>query len=636
MAMMKWAAIALAGSVAAAIGALWLIPHWVDLSGYRTAAEAAISKAAGQPARIAELRLHLFPWAGVSVRGVAVAAPAGFSEPDLVSVPSAELRMGLIPLLRREVRIERLVLHAPHVVLETTAEGRFNWFSKSTSPGKPGAAPTTAPAPAWVFPAAASMAEEVRVEEGRLTLLDARTGGRREIRRLKLSIDDLSLDRLVRYRLAALADGGAVSAEGVFGPVGPNLGGGAIPLELSLEAFGLLRARVAGSVRNVLVGPVAEVALTVDEFSPRRVLAALGRAVAGDTAPDAWHRLSFQAAVQAEGGNVSVTAGTLQLDDTRSELSLRAADWGRRGVVFEVHVNDLDLDRYLASGRSASRPGSGAPPGAPAVSEPALALPIPKLKGTVSVERLTAGRARLERVSMQLSGTGGVLTIDPFTASLYDGSMSGRAAVDVRPGGPHTSLEATLADVQLGPLLKDISGRGAIEGRGRAEVVLSGAGLDASALLHTLSGHGRLVLVDGAIAGLDLLAAATRNPSAGGPRTELSELTIPFTAEAGRIQIAEATGRSGVLHLRGSGQIDLVQENLNLKIEPRMAGEGGIGVRVTGRFSAPEVRPDVEGVARKALRKALEGDGDGVLRKSGERLKGLLPNTTKSRGDTGP
>jgi AsmA protein len=211
--------------------------------------------------------------------------------------------------------------------------------------------------------------------------------------------------------------------------------------------------------------------------------------------------------------------------------------------------------------------------------------------------------------------------------------------VDVRPGAPRTSLEATLADVQLGPLLKDVGGRGAIEGRGRAELVLSAAGLAAPALRHTLTGRGRLSVVDGTIVGVDLLASATRTPNAGapgGPRTELSELTIPFTAEDGRIQVREATARSGMLHLRGGGRIDLVQETLNLKIEPRVAGEGGIGVRVTGPFSAPEVRPDVEGVARKALRKALEGDGDGLLRKPGDRLKGLLPNTTRDREDKGP
>jgi len=127
MGYVKWAGIALAGAVAAGMGALLLIPRWVDLAPYRAAVETALTQATGRPARVSELRLSLLPWAGVEIRGLALASPAGFIEPDVATVPSAELRMRLLPLLRREVHLERVVLHEPHLLLEIAADGRRNW-----------------------------------------------------------------------------------------------------------------------------------------------------------------------------------------------------------------------------------------------------------------------------------------------------------------------------------------------------------------------------------------------------------------------------------------------------------------------------------------------------------------------------
>jgi AsmA protein len=635
MGYVKWAGIALAGAVAAGMGALLLIPRWVDLAPYRAAVETALTQATGRPARVSELRLSLLPWAGVEISGLALASPAGFIEPDVATVPSAELRMRLLPLLRREVHLERVVLHEPHLLLEIAADGRRNWAFAPGRHAERAPGPAASPAPP-ASTAAALFVSELRLEDGRVTVLDGRSGARREITRIRLSVGEVALDRPIRFTLAAEAHGHPVSAEGSLGPVGPNLGGGAIPAQVSLTVFGELKARLTGTVRNVLVGPVAEATLAVEDLSPRRLMAALGHPLPPGSDPEVWHRASLQASVRAGGGGLRVSDAVMQLDDSRIDLALNAADWGKRGLSVDLHVDQIDLDRYFhpAGEAPASAAPESGPPGS-AQRRSAGSLPLPNVNGALAIDRLTIRHLRLEQVAMTFAGSGGILTIDPFAAALYEGSASGRAAFDLQAERPRIRVDATLDRVQVNPLIKDLSGKDILSGRGRAELALSMAGDRLSGIRRTLTGHGRLSVTDGSVTGIDLPEIVRGAGGDAGRRgIDFTELAVPFTVENGRVLITDAVAESRTLKLRGGGQVDLVQETLDLRLEPRMAGEGGVGIVIAGRFTDAEVRPDLEGVARKALRKALNADGDGALRKSEDLLKNLLPKKKRGQGDT--
>jgi AsmA protein len=632
-----WAGVALAGAAAVAIGALLLIPLAVDLDPYRAALEKALTQASGRPVRVSgDLRLSLFPWVGVSIRGLALANPVGFSEPDMVTVPSAELRMRFLPLLAREVQVERVELHDPRLVLETRADGRANWDADPAGRDERSARASGLPAAAAAPPAAAIFVSDLKVANGRVTVIDHRTGLRQDLTDIRIAVQHISLDRPVRVEITAVVNGRPVSGLGSVGPIGPNLGHGTVPVEFSVAALGELKLRAAGTLENLLVGPVARVSLRVDEFSPRRLMAALGLPIPSTSDPGVWQRASLQASVQAEADGLSVYDGVLHLDDSQVDVSLNAVRWGRRGLSLDLHADRLDLDRYLhASGerQSAGDPASGPDVGRDARPErPGRRLPpIPNLNGTVAVDRLTIVGARLERVTFRLTGNEGVLTIDPFAAALYDGMVSGRAAVDLRADTPRTTIDATLDRVQVSPLLRDLGGNDLLEGRGRAEFALSMTGDRPVDLRQTLTGRGRLDMAAGAVTGFNLLAGA-RGAKAGGeggrPHTDFSELSVPFTVENGRVHITEATADSGLIRFKAAGQVDLVQEKLNLRVEPRMAGEGGVGIVITGPLSNPEVRPDLEGVTRKALKKAFGAEGDEPSRKTADLLKGLLQKKT--------
>ena len=76
---------------------------------------------------------------------------------------------------------------------------------------------------------------ELSLQNGQLMLIDHDKGSLQEISRMNVLLKDVSLDRPVRFAFSALVDQKPVSAEGRFGPVGANLGQGAVPLELKVR-----------------------------------------------------------------------------------------------------------------------------------------------------------------------------------------------------------------------------------------------------------------------------------------------------------------------------------------------------------------------------------------------------------------
>ncbi len=74
----------------------------------------------------------------LTVEGVSLANPPGFSRPQMATLKALDLKLALWPLLSRRVEIIRLDLVQPDILLEINAKGQSNWqFTPA-----PGATPT--------------------------------------------------------------------------------------------------------------------------------------------------------------------------------------------------------------------------------------------------------------------------------------------------------------------------------------------------------------------------------------------------------------------------------------------------------------------------------------------------------------
>ncbi|MBW2623893.1 MAG: AsmA family protein, partial [Deltaproteobacteria bacterium] len=145
-----------------------------------------------------------------------------------------------------------------------------------------------------------------------------------------------------------------------------------------------------------------------------------------------------------------------------------------------------------------------------------------------------------------------------------------------------------------------------------------------------LNGRGDLSITDGAIKGIDLASMVRNVKTAFGleqkggarPRTDFSELAIPFTLTNGVFNTPGISLMSPLLRVVGKGDADLVKETLDFRVQPKVVatikGQGDtmkrsgimVPILVSGTFSDPKFRPDLKGLITQDLGKKLPGVKD--------------------------
>jgi AsmA protein len=652
----KWAAIAAVALVVVVIAALLIIPAFIDVNRYKPELEKFVSEATGRTLSVGgDVRLSLFPWAGVSFSDLKLGNTPAFTEKDFLAVKSFDVRVKLLPLLFKQVEMDRVVILEPRVFLVSNKDGRVSWdFGAKPAETQPSAPPDAAPARTGL-PLPSLKVGELSIQNGQLTLIDHAKGSRREISRLNLSLKDVSLERPVHFSFSASFNQKPLSVEGRFGPVGANIGQGAVPLEVKADAFGQLKLQLKGSVENLLAAPRANLAIESNEFSPRKLFAEIGQPLPATADAKVLERLAFRAAVKVDAKAVSVSDGSLTLDDSTLTFTLNAREFSKPNLTFDLKLDQIDVDRYLppkaAVGQKKAPEGQATPSG----GEPVQATPKKTdftplrqlvMDGNVAAGKLTVNKARLEEVRLKTAAKNGVLSLDPLTMNLYRGTAAGKAVVNVKGDSPVTDVQLNLDKVQVHPLLKDLAGKDFLEGAAQAQITLSMTGDDPARIKQTLDGKGRFVFSDGAIIGVDLPGMARNVKAALGgkvksgpkPRTDFSELLVPFTMDNGVFHTPETSLKSPLLRLLAAGKADLVTETLDFRIDPKLVdtikGQGdakdrsglGVPIIVTGSFDQPVFLPDVAAMAKDQLKKNLNPSGaDGAPVKPGDLIKGLLP-----------
>lgn len=662
----KWGFIVAGALIVLIVLALLIVPLFVDVEQYKPHIEKQVSEATGRPFTLGgDLGLSLFPWAGFSLSDLHLGNPPGFEEKDFVSVKSFEVRVKLLPLLSKDIQVKRFSLEKPRIVLERRKDGQGSWEgigkpSEEVPPEQPEEkrkAPEKEPATG--LPIKSLAVAEFAITDGSLLWLDHVKGERKEISDMTLRLQDVSLDRPISLALSVLLDGKPLSVEGDIGPVGKDPGKGTVPLNLAVNALQQLQMRIAGEVVNPVERPKFDFAVEVSPFSPRKLVAGLGEAFPVETAdPKALDRVALKARLKGDPESISVSDGALDLDESKLAFSVKAKDFSRPDVAFDLDLDEIDLDRYLPPS-SEEKPAEEEKAEVPS-TEPKKTdyTPLRKLvlNGAIRVGKLKASGARIEDVHMKVSGKNGLFHLDPITLKLYEGDVSSKGRLDVRQDIPQSTIDLNAQGIQVGPLLNDVLQKDFLEGTVKANVALSMAGDEPERIKNTLTGNGDFLFKDGAIVGINLAGMVQNVKATFGlaekeekkPRTDFSELHAPFTVTNGVVNTPKTSLVSPLLRILAAGNANLVNETLDFRVEPKfvgtLTGQGDtvqrsgvtVSVLVTGTFSAPKFRPDLKGMLQKEfeeglpepseLKKLLPGQGakEGEAESVEEKAKGLL------------
>lgn len=563
--------------------------YLVDWNDFKDTIQNQVKKQTGRDLVIAgDLSPSVFPWAGISIGEIQLANAQGYGDTPFASIDSADVKVKLLPLIKREINVRTVQLKGLQLDLQRAADGTTNWddlLKSTTTTTTVDQAGSDAQVTKEVEGSSATIAAlsvgGIEVQDAMVSWKDAASGMDATLSDFNLKTDaielekpfDLNVDFSVASKsmdLAADIKGGGELLidlnDQVYSVKGFTLdtdaSGGALPggqlsarlraditaklsdyavsvSSLSLAALGI---QLDGSLEIASLDkePAITGRFTSNEFSPRELLGNLGVDAPATADPAVLGKASLQLALTASPSSAALDDLTIRLDDTI--FSGRASVPSLAGVIppvrFDFAVDAIDLDRYLppASDAAVTDVRSDAPAGeASDATDTPIELPSEMLRqldidGSFTVGQVTVSRLTTSDIVVPFKAAGGRLTLQDIQASLYGGRFDGTAGLDVTSDTPLYSVKLALTDINAEPLLGDLLQKDSfLSGMGRVAADITMSGNSVNALEAALDGTFDTAFADGSINGINLGYQIRR------ARAALTGSTLP-AEEAGTVK----------------------------------------------------------------------------------------------------
>jgi AsmA protein len=661
--------------VALLIVVLLAVRLFVNPNDYKDRIAQQVKSATGRELTLSgPIRLSVFPWIALELGPASLGNPPGFSTQPFAAVQHIAVRVKLLPLLRKELQIGRIEIDGLDLRLLKNAAGKGNWQDFGGSGSK--SQPASTSSGSGTLPDLAGLeikdsrlsyqdmvADHVSLELGHVT------SGKPIPVKLKLDLTtapgakpidldgqmDVTLDlEKKQYRIAPLEISGTLTSKQGAAPVSWKFAVPQLSADLAAQTFSapaftveLAALHLGGSIAGTRIvdAPSFKGAFKVDPVSLRDLMGKLGITPPVTRDPKVLARLAANGNFAYGGNALAADALDIQLDDSRLRGKLAVTNLDTKATNFNLGIDRINIDRYRPPEAPATAKAA-APPAEKSGAQPSDPLKHLELNGTLTIGSATASNVTLTQLLVTIAAKNGVTRIAPIRAKLYGGDYSGDITIDDREAVPTLKIDQTMASIDMAQMLKDFAKTQRISGRGTVTTNLTAHSLGGDTLMKTLNGHVSANVDNGALEGVDLwfeinraVALIQKQGLPGGQssgRTKFDALKVSADLVNGVASTKDLNIASQNLRISGQGTSNLVTEAINyqvkatiLKDAPTAAGAAGksladIPLNITGTFSSPSVRPDVEQLAKARLQQELDKHKDELQQKLMDKLKGVF------------
>ena len=641
-----------------------------------------------------KISLSLLPDIALQFGPATLGNANGFGSEPMLQLERVRLGVRLRPLFSKRVEVSSVEIDHPVVRLQVDKSGRDNWSDISEHlKQKQGATPNDVSSGS---PLAVQIAS-LQLSNGELSYADARDSSSVGVTALQVRTGELAPGKPVdldlgfdlkqssgltagvhlksmvtadldqqQFRLATPAidvdaHGGALPKDGMkIGLKSPSL---AIDLTqqtlawpgLQIDAGGAkLSADIQG--RRIVDAPAFSGTLALAEVSLRDWLPRFGISVPVTSDVAVLKRFALRSAFEASTKDARLSKLEMQLDDSKLTGSAGIGDFDSMAMQFDLQVDRLNAERYMAPAPpKAASPAKAAPAAKPA--SPPVAIPVDllralNLRGNLRVAAARFAGVQFSGLHLGVDAAKGRVHLAPLEAGLYGGQYRGDITVDAT-GVPRVSFNEQVSGVDFAPLARDWLETNKLSGHGNLSVKASATGKDSDALLRTLAGNLALKVDNGAFEGLDLLYEIRRARAVlkkqdipartGAARTAFNQLTATASIDKGVVSSNDLVASTSIMKVTGKGSADLVGSQLDWRLDvailkaaegrdlaPDMADAVGfvVPVRISGPLADPSIRPDLGAMAKAALQQKVDEKKkeleDKLKDQLGDKLKGLF------------
>jgi AsmA protein len=506
-------------------------------------------------------RIGLWPSLNVTMNDVTLEGPKDRDASNRLTVGSIEADMTLGSVWSGHPEITRLAIIRPVLNVPLLRE---RTATPKPASSRPVASPREADAPTI---------ERITVTDGTIVFSHLRDRVERRVEGINADAV-IGTDRKIKVSGSARAGGHPLKFDIKATAPAPPIERQNIPVELTLDAPGLLQAPLSGKAEVRLNGSVVMINGLAGKI--------------GDGAFNGWASA-----------------------DVASKPSVKV----------DLDFQRLDIGTTLpaASGDSQGSPQSSSQSPSQSWSDAAIdltGLNYIDAQVRLSAAELNVGQAHFAPAAIDSTLAGGVLKCVISNLGAYGGQANGEIDIDASGGTPAYTMRGDLVGVRALPLLRSAAGFDKLDGKLQAKITVRSTGPSQRAIMSNLSGTVFANFQDGEIRGLNvaqMIRSLTSGTLSGWQEgkeqtTDLTQLSASFRIEKGQATTTDLNLVGPLVRMTGVGTIDLGTKMMAFRVEPKLVmtteGQGraadpvgfGIPVIIDGPWSEPRIYPDMAGV----------------------------------------
>lgn len=654
--------------IAVVVAAAIALPFLINPNDFKGDITAAVQDKTGRTLTLSgDITLSVFPWLGVRIDHASLADAKGFGDKPFAEIKTVDVRVKLLPLLRKHIEIGTLALDGLRLRLARKANGQTNWDdlvkafasdddSKDAEPPKKTESGFTLPK----FEIGA-----IEISDAAISWHDAQNKQNYDLTNFKLSTGRLTLDAPFRLESAFdVSDGTGLTAHTNFvtqaqldlagqfyrlkgislniiakgkaipggeqqlaltGAAEVDMQAGRLKVsDLMLQAAGIT---VTGNVDGnhlTAKSPDFNGRITIKEFNPRAVMKRLNIQPPQTAKASALTSAGLDAQFEGSLNQAALKQVLIQIDDSTLKGDAKIKNFSKPAITFKLGLDHMNVDDYLP-------PKSKAKPQTPAQATSAEITLDPiknlTLDGRVTADKLTVSNLKIDKAELAVTANDGVLSIRPLGANLYGGSLRMQGKVDAASKRPSYVIHGDLDGLQFGPLLKDFAGSDKLNGLANLKLDLTTAGDTVEAMKKSLDGTISFEFQNGTFTGFNLarlLEVARTNflgkkaePETSG-ETPFSRFAASFSVNDGVMAGKNLTLNAKALKAEGSGDYNIVTDTLqyivNVVVPKGTTDIKGlrelqgitVPIKLTGKLLTPDYSIDMAGALKSVAQQKLQ------------------------------
>lgn len=635
------------------VGALGIyITTQFDPNEYRGVIASKVSEQMGRKAEInGPLSLSIFPSIKLSIKDVTLADADWAGKQPMIDVKELEASLALMPLLSKQIVIERVNMKGATLNLTKSGE-RANWEFKKAEPAEAAIGDKDDKA---VAHSAQPVSLEVLALDITDTTLNFKDNGKLTSLVVKKAKTSLRPSQPVEFAAEGELNGKPVKIDVKGDRLETLLSGGEnFPVTGSIK-LASTNIDFNGTIKNPQNFSGADFKLSAS--GDGKDLAAL----TGNPLPFGNFNLKTNLAMPNKD-TANLNDLEFSTGQTKINGQLKMALGGKPNITGNLNIPTLNAADFAGD----KQPATATPelekkkesslfisPAYAADGEPLIpAIPIPggdALRAVNANVKLNIGEIIHEGKNIaafdgNLALNDGNLNISPMKLNYAKNIFTGSMNIDGRNATPAVNVNLNSDKLDYGALLKELKLNDRISGVGALAVNLSGSGKDLRQVMGGSRGNFKLTSSSGEFATgilFDGVGNVLRMALPGYNVPNVAHLrcaNFTFTGQNGIWQTTNSAADSDVLALQMSGEVNLATEKVNFKTFPNMKAvkSGGLipPIKIAGPMTKPAVIVDGSGLAQSAVTAAVLGKTKGIdiLRSLG--TTGETTPTTDTSGNS--